>query len=408
MNDNNWDGFWVVRANWLIKAFYTFVHNPNEYPTFNNFNNRFKSSYFYQKTQELNTETSLECAMRLFSLNLDRITKELPKDGETLLQAFKKEFLTYLESHHIQSEKHLFTYISKNNVAIADLLLMLYQFEYTYISTTHREHIHSKEFLISIQNLYYDTHTLVTPATHHTSTEDTSAIYFKEIIHRSISHLEQSMIQARLFEIEDYKFKLAQLDTISQILPELDAKLATAENLMKQTETHIDNLGVLKNDYNIIVLKSGFDHIKKVKEQEKKKLQIRYYILIACIISVLLVPAQSMNHWYGITDDVNSWLIFMPHIIKLAIEIFLIYLFRLNYLEYKSILAQILQIDLRSSLCQFIVNYLNQTENIKGSHALEMFEKLIFSNLQINEEQIPSALDGLDQFTNLFKSFKGN
>ncbi len=115
-----------------------------------------------------------------------------------------------------------------------------------------------------------------------------------------------------------------------------------------------------------------------------------------------------MNHWYGITDDVNSWLIFMPHIIKLAIEIFLIYLFRLNYLEYKSILAQILQIDLRSSLCQFIVNYLNQTENIKGSHALEMFEKLIFSNLQINEEQIPSTLDGLDQFTNLFKSFKGN
>ena len=155
-------------------------------------------------------------------------------------------------------------------------------------------------------------------------------------------------------------------------------------------------------------LQSGFDHIKKVKEQEKKKLQIRYYILIACIISVLLVPAQSMNHWYGITDDVNSWLIFMPHIIKLAVEIFLIYLFRLNYLEYKSILAQILQIDLRSSLCQFIVNYLNQTENIKGSHALEMFEKLIFSNLQINEEQIPSTLDGLDQFTNLFKSFKGN
>ena len=42
------------------------------------------------------------------------------------------------------------------------------------------------------------------------------------------------------------------------------------------------------------------------------------------------------------------------------------------------------------------------------SHALEMFEKLIFSNLQINEEQIPSTLDGLDQFTNLFKSFKGN
>lgn len=101
MNDNNWDGFWVVRANWLIKAFYTFVHNPTEYPTFNNFNNRFKSSYFYQKTQELSTETSLERAMRLFSLNLDRITKELPKDGETLLQALKKRI-----SHLFRKSSH--------------------------------------------------------------------------------------------------------------------------------------------------------------------------------------------------------------------------------------------------------------------------------------------------------------
>lgn len=75
-----------------------------------------------------------------------------------------------------------------------------------------------------------------------------------------------------------------------------------------------------------------------------------------------------------------------------------LYYFRVALSEYKSVKAQLLQIDLRRGLCMFIRGYADFSAGMKGKDAagLDKFESLIFSGLVANEDRIPSTFDGMD------------
>lgn len=81
----------------------------------------------------------------------------------------------------------------------------------------------------------------------------------------------------------------------------------------------------------------------------------------------------------------------------------LIYFFRLSYLEAKSIRTQLVQIDLRLSLCSFIDGYVEyrKKNNVNIDKVLEIFDSLIFSPIQTNENNIPSMFDGIEAIAGL-------
>ncbi|HCQ7467721.1 TPA: hypothetical protein P7Y84_005232 [Klebsiella pneumoniae] len=86
----------------------------------------------------------------------------------------------------------------------------------------------------------------------------------------------------------------------------------------------------------------------------------------------------------------------------LSLELLMFYFMRLYYIEGKSIKAQMLQIDQRLSLCEFIHDYV-ETKNNSGTEkeSWSLFEKLIFSPIQVTSENIPSLLDGASSIAEL-------
>jgi predicted signal transduction protein with EAL and GGDEF domain len=70
--------------------------------------------------------------------------------------------------------------------------------------------------------------------------------------------------------------------------------------------------------------------------------------------------------------------------------------------------AQLLQLDLRQSLCAFIESYVDfaQEKKSKGVEALSRFEMLIFAGISPDVNNIPNTFDGVEQLAKLIKELK--
>ena len=81
----------------------------------------------------------------------------------------------------------------------------------------------------------------------------------------------------------------------------------------------------------------------------------------------------------------------------------LIYFFRLSYLEAKSLRTQLIQIELRLSLCAFIDSYVEYRKRNQADieKVLDSFDSLIFSPIQTNENNIPAMFDGIEAIAGL-------
>ena len=92
----------------------------------------------------------------------------------------------------------------------------------------------------------------------------------------------------------------------------------------------------------------------------------------------------------------------------IGLEFVLIYFFRVVLTHYHSIQTQIMQLELRQSLCQFIQNYAEYAKKIKtdDKDALEKFENLIFSSILSSPDKVPSTFDGMEGLTSLLKELK--
>jgi hypothetical protein len=76
--------------------------------------------------------------------------------------------------------------------------------------------------------------------------------------------------------------------------------------------------------------------------------------------------------------------------------------------NYKSTKAQLLQIDLRRSLCKFVQSYAEYSGKMKKDNnaSLEKFETLIFSGIVSGEDKFPSTFDGIEQIGSLVNAIK--
>lgn len=85
-----------------------------------------------------------------------------------------------------------------------------------------------------------------------------------------------------------------------------------------------------------------------------------------------------------------------------------IYYFRVLLFNYKSVKSQLLQIELRKTLCKFIQSYSSYSKTMKAqdSDSLAKFENIIFSGIISDEEKLPSTYDGMDQIGKLIQSIK--
>lgn len=204
---------------------------------------------------------------------------------------------------------------------------------------------------------------------------------------------------------------------ISSIL-DFNERSASATKLKNQWDSEInkkeeevralkDQLQKLETGFNFVGLVHGFQQLAKAKKDEK--LIAFLSLLVLATLAIFPVVAEAMFIWGNIDalDKYKQALLFaVPPLVTL--EVLLIYFFRVVLVHFRSIKAQLLQIELRTALCQFIQSYASYSAAIKKENpgSLEKFENMIFSGLISTEENLPATFDGTEQLAKLFKSVR--
>ncbi len=179
----------------------------------------------------------------------------------------------------------------------------------------------------------------------------------------------------------------------------------TIEEKTTSLETIEEKLDEYKTEYNFVGLHQGFSRLLKDKKDEAKNVFRSLIILGVVVLSPLIAGAYLSV--FRVSDGVSfdaEYMFTLASVISL--EAILIYFFRLVLFNYRSVESQILQLEIRLTLCEFIQSYAGYSKDIKkdDSGALERFENIIFGDLFLNPDKLPNAYEGIDQIGKLIKN----
>jgi hypothetical protein len=205
--------------------------------------------------------------------------------------------------------------------------------------------------------------------------------------------------------IDSLKDFNALSEKASKLRSEWNKELSEKEKQVQQLK---DSLEKYKTAFNFVGLHDGFDDLATSKKTELNNLVFWLRIMSVIIISPILI--QLIVVYFNIKDIdsiKNGFLVsIFPTLSLVAISV---YYFRVLMFNYKSVKSQLLQLDLRKTLCRFIQHYTDYSQEIKtkDKDSLAKFENIIFSGIVTDDGNLPSTYDGIDQLGKLFKSVKG-
>ncbi len=202
-------------------------------------------------------------------------------------------------------------------------------------------------------------------------------------------------------------------------LKDFNAISANAEKLKEEWNQEIsdkqseveklkDALNEYKDAFNFVGLYDGFNELAKEKKKELDGLLRWLRILSGLVIAPAIMSGLGVIYFSIKNLDLIQDGLLVSLLPALSLTGIFIYYFRVLLFNYKSVKSQLLQIDLRKTLCQFIQSYATYSQEIKSkdNEALSKFENIIFSGIVTEEGNLPSTYDGLEQIAKLIKSTK--
>lgn len=171
--------------------------------------------------------------------------------------------------------------------------------------------------------------------------------------------------------------------------------LEIKENRILELKGYLENLG---GDYNFAGLTKAYSDFYRTKSIERW-ISLSVLVLLA-LLSLLPLGIKLITENANKVSDVNV----LHYFGFSALTVIALYFFRVSLQNYNSIKAELTQIKLRMNLCMFVDHYSDFSKNKDNREALEKFENIIFSNIQPNENNIPSTFDGLEQLASLIES----
>ncbi|MEN2750812.1 hypothetical protein AAIR29_04115 [Psychrobacter sp. FBL11] len=184
-------------------------------------------------------------------------------------------------------------------------------------------------------------------------------------------------------------------------------KLVESDKLKTEIAIIQESLDEQKSEYNFVGLSKGFTNLKQQKARELETQNWAYYSLMVTII-IALTAKFFWSISYLRSDNFDNLAFIVTTVSTVLIILIILYFFRISLMNIKSIKSQILQIDLRLTLCQFIHSYDTGTESLRKEHmkgSLDKFESIIFAPIVATEENIPTTFDGLEQLTAMIGLF---
>lgn len=174
---------------------------------------------------------------------------------------------------------------------------------------------------------------------------------------------------------------------------EVEKLLGKTEESMVSLQSYKEKLDNYKGEFNFVLLSKAFSRMKRDKENEFKAARRWMNAYTAALISIpILILIVVFRKMLNVNFDIEILIYAIP---LLTLEALIFYFMRIYYGEVRSIRAQLLQIDLRLSLCEFIHDFIDKKNESKDhGDSWGNFENLIFSPIQMSAENIPSVLDG--------------
>lgn len=204
--------------------------------------------------------------------------------------------------------------------------------------------------------------------------------------------------------LNDFKAFNETAKEASRLKQEWEKEIKTKS---EEIEILREGLRSITTAYNFVGLVKGFEGLASTKKRERRN----SFISLLCLGVLMMLPVAAQL-WFIVKNidaidlDRNTLIYSLPPIITL--EIILLYMFRVVLSHFRGVTTQMLQINLRISLCQFIQSYSEYSVRIKkqDASALEKFENLIFSGIISESEALPSTFDGLEQIAKLVNSIR--
>lgn len=190
-----------------------------------------------------------------------------------------------------------------------------------------------------------------------------------------------------------------------------DEKRGDWEKELSDRESRVNTLkealSTYESGFNFVGLFDGFNELSAEKKKEKENLLFWLKVLGFLVVAPLI--AEVVVLYFNLDDLGKVKSVLMLSIVPtISLVAIFIYYFRVILFNYKSAKSQLLQIELRKTLCRFIQHYSEYSSGVKekDKEALEKFENIIFSGIVSDDERLPTTFDGVEQLGKLIKSVK--
>lgn len=125
---------------------------------------------------------------------------------------------------------------------------------------------------------------------------------------------------------------------------------------------------------------------KKISVRNLKYMGSSLAIAPLLLVSLFLLPVyDSLDEWHKL-------------LITFSVEGLLIYFFRIILIDYYKIKTEIIQLETRKALTNFLPSYVFFSSGKESNPVLEHFSNFIFKPLVPNAEDIPKVTDGIEPF----------
>ena len=226
---------------------------------------------------------------------------------------------------------------------------------------------------------------------------------------RAASQVRYAGHQMLINVVQHYLYhpSLTSLKNLPDVIQRSEVERERAESLIVVRETRVqalaEKLETYETAYNFVGLYAGFKSLKETKVTEK-----RWNFFFLLILGSLILAPFVVKLLPGFNVVPKSDVDYAGIITLAGLELLLLYFFRVALHNFRSIKAQLLQIELRMTLCQFVQSYAEYAKSARdgSSGLLERFEQVVFSGIVTDENSIPSTFDGFDQIANLFDKLK--
>lgn len=226
-----------------------------------------------------------------------------------------------------------------------------------------------------------------------------------------IRYAQQAMPLRILKEILNHD-SIANIRNVSEYSSTVDKRFSQWDTDFGEKELRVKalqtQLETQETAFNFVGLYAGFDELAKAKSKELWWLRGLMTFFGMLVLLPLITELFFIHTSQDSIANVAPYLLGVTALISLSLTLMLVYFLRLAVRSTDSCKAQLLQIELRKTLCRFIQNYATYSTEIKKNNpeSLSKFENIIFSGIVSSTEKIPSTFDGIEQIASLVKAMK--